>query len=463
MTKSIFVSYSSKDFNAADLIRTALEAEGISCWIAPRDLTAGMQWGAGIVEAIEACDAVVVVFSQACNASPQVAREMELAVANRKPLIPVRIADDMPTDDMKYFLGVSHWFNAFEQPLESYLAQIVASVRSVLARQSSPWNSLQRRLPRSRSLQFVLVGGGMAALVLLAMAAMRPDPMAGMKSPLAGRWEARIAGGKPGQPPCILDVQKLGQATFSEDCPPPLTAAAGSLTTSKDGIWASSSYKPGDEGSFLLQGGTAHGFAAAFQRGMFGGLTTRDPRFGDVKWRRVSAGKLLTSAADKVLPNTAAWPLKDVPAIAARAQTYVRAKWKGDAVLTAIDIKRVRTNETATGNLHSPQGEIAITFSFYSPDTQEGLAFTPGSSAGAMFPMGVINHDRFDKLPPNFLDLPQAVDQMRAQGMRAKDIYQAQIENWAPGTTYGRAKLNGLAWMIDSQLDERFVVPAEVP
>ena len=56
-----------------------LEAAGLPCWIAPRDLSAGTQWGAGIVQAIETCETVLVVFSQAANDSPQVAREMELA------------------------------------------------------------------------------------------------------------------------------------------------------------------------------------------------------------------------------------------------------------------------------------------------------------------------------------------------------------------------------------------------
>ena len=106
MKKQVFVSYSSPDKAKADAIREALEEENISCWIAPRDLSAGAQWGAGIVDAIKECEAVAVVFSDAANRSPQVAREMELAVSNRRPLIPIRVADAMPTDDMQYFLGV---------------------------------------------------------------------------------------------------------------------------------------------------------------------------------------------------------------------------------------------------------------------------------------------------------------------------------------------------------------------
>ena len=160
MTKQIFVSYSSSDRSKADAICQALEQANISCWIAPRDLAAGSQWGGGIVKAIEECAAVVVVFSAAANNSPQVAREMELAVSKRRPLIPIRVANDQPTDDMQYFLGVSHWFNAYDQPVETYLAGIVSSVRNVLARERSPWTSLARRMPQSRTGTIIAAAGG---------------------------------------------------------------------------------------------------------------------------------------------------------------------------------------------------------------------------------------------------------------------------------------------------------------
>jgi hypothetical protein len=44
--------------------------------------------------------------------------------------------------------------------------------------------------------------------------------------------------------------------------------------------------------------------------------------------------------------------------------------------------------------------------------------------------------------------------------MRAKQIYEAQIQDWGRETTAGNARMQGVEWMIDSQLDERFVVPA---
>jgi hypothetical protein len=44
--------------------------------------------------------------------------------------------------------------------------------------------------------------------------------------------------------------------------------------------------------------------------------------------------------------------------------------------------------------------------------------------------------------------------------MRAKQIHEAQIQDWGRGTSAGDTRMQGVEWMIDSQLDERFVVPA---
>ena len=93
MAHQVFVSYASPDGAAAQAICQALEDAGVRCWIAPRDISPGSQWGGSIVEAIKASKAVVVVFSEKSNASPQVSREMECAVAERLPLVPVRIDD----------------------------------------------------------------------------------------------------------------------------------------------------------------------------------------------------------------------------------------------------------------------------------------------------------------------------------------------------------------------------------
>jgi hypothetical protein len=54
-----FISYSSTDKPAADATCAVLENSGIRCWIAPRDIRAGVEYAAAILDAIDRCRVMV--------------------------------------------------------------------------------------------------------------------------------------------------------------------------------------------------------------------------------------------------------------------------------------------------------------------------------------------------------------------------------------------------------------------
>ena len=47
-----------------------LESNGVRCWIAPRDVTPGMEWSECIIDAIEECRVMVLVFYDSTQMSP---------------------------------------------------------------------------------------------------------------------------------------------------------------------------------------------------------------------------------------------------------------------------------------------------------------------------------------------------------------------------------------------------------
>lgn len=47
----VFISYSSKEKEIADLVRETLENNGISCWMAPESIPASSGYAAEITEA----------------------------------------------------------------------------------------------------------------------------------------------------------------------------------------------------------------------------------------------------------------------------------------------------------------------------------------------------------------------------------------------------------------------------
>lgn len=107
MPHDVFISYSTKDKPAADATCAVLESKGIRCWIAPRDITPGTDWGETIVGAIYTSKALVLVFSANANLSHQVKREVERAVTLGLPVIPLRIENVLPAKSLEYFLDTA--------------------------------------------------------------------------------------------------------------------------------------------------------------------------------------------------------------------------------------------------------------------------------------------------------------------------------------------------------------------
>jgi hypothetical protein len=137
MAHDVFISHSSKDKPVADAICAALEKRGIRCWIAPRDILPGVDWGAAIIDAITNCKVMVLVYSSNANASPQINREVERAVAKRVKLIPFRIEDAPMSKHLEYFISTAHWLDALAEPRAGHIERLCDTVQAQLARDST--------------------------------------------------------------------------------------------------------------------------------------------------------------------------------------------------------------------------------------------------------------------------------------------------------------------------------------
>jgi hypothetical protein len=108
----IFISYASEDAAVADTIRAGLEQAGVACWIAPRDIEPGTSFPAAITAAIQSCRAQVLLLTAQANVSRHVLSEVELAFNAGKPILAVLVGKVAPSQDLKYFISTSHWFDA---------------------------------------------------------------------------------------------------------------------------------------------------------------------------------------------------------------------------------------------------------------------------------------------------------------------------------------------------------------
>src|SRR5260221_11266065 len=92
----LFVSHVTEDRPAAMEIVEELERRGVKCWIAPRNVHPGHPFDDEIVDAIEASRAMLLVFSDLCNGSEYIRREVTVAGESHKIIIPFRIEDAQP-------------------------------------------------------------------------------------------------------------------------------------------------------------------------------------------------------------------------------------------------------------------------------------------------------------------------------------------------------------------------------
>ena len=136
----IFISYSTKDSDIANLVHSYLEGNGISCWIASQNIEGGESFAMKIVEAIEGCTAFVLIASGNSNDSPHVSREMSLATGKNKKIIPFRINEYTLSKDNIYFLQLSQWISA-EENVNEALKHLLDAVRKELPSYAAESNS----------------------------------------------------------------------------------------------------------------------------------------------------------------------------------------------------------------------------------------------------------------------------------------------------------------------------------
>ena len=142
--REVFISYKSNDpalgnndETVANELCAAIEAAGISCWIAPRDIEPGARsYEGAIMRAIKECSVMLLVFSRFTNDSDDVFKEVANAARKKKQIIPFCIDDSEPNDDFEYHLGSVHWVNA-RGDYKKKISELIVALNQRLGKQLS--------------------------------------------------------------------------------------------------------------------------------------------------------------------------------------------------------------------------------------------------------------------------------------------------------------------------------------
>lgn len=126
----IFISYSSKDEKIANEMCAFFEKEGVSCWIAPRNIQVGKEYGGEIIKGIEGAKIFFLCLSKSSNESQHVLREVERAVNRKLPIIVYQYEETVLSKSLEYFLASTQWFIPGENNDMNELLRIINKLRS---------------------------------------------------------------------------------------------------------------------------------------------------------------------------------------------------------------------------------------------------------------------------------------------------------------------------------------------
>lgn len=115
MANDVFLSYRRTDQSLARALVAALEARGVKVWWDDY-IEGGEDWRDAIVEGLTNSAALVILFSNACNTSKQLRKELAIADTLGKVVVPVLIEETKPRGHFLYELSAINWLQIYPDP-----------------------------------------------------------------------------------------------------------------------------------------------------------------------------------------------------------------------------------------------------------------------------------------------------------------------------------------------------------
>lgn len=129
--KEVFISYSTVDLTQAETVRNVLEKNGLSCWMAPRDIPGGSNYTKEIPIAIRNCKVFVLILSKNAQGSPWVLKELDAAVNNGKVILPFMLEDCTLNDEFNFLLTGAQRYSAYQKKAEA-METLIGRIRGIL-------------------------------------------------------------------------------------------------------------------------------------------------------------------------------------------------------------------------------------------------------------------------------------------------------------------------------------------
>ena len=114
MAHDFFLSYRRADKAFARSLVEEITARGATIWW-DEMIPAGVDWRDAIADNLNSAEVIIILFSEACNDSKQLRKELALADDLNKMVIPVLIEDTKPKGHFLFELAARNWIQAFPE------------------------------------------------------------------------------------------------------------------------------------------------------------------------------------------------------------------------------------------------------------------------------------------------------------------------------------------------------------
>ena len=105
--KDVFISYKAEEFDDANWVKSVLEKNGVSCWMAPMCIKGGLSYATEIPRAIRNCKVFVLILSEKAQLSKWVPRELDQAINENKIIMPFMLENCSLKDDFNFYLDLN--------------------------------------------------------------------------------------------------------------------------------------------------------------------------------------------------------------------------------------------------------------------------------------------------------------------------------------------------------------------
>lgn len=155
----VFISYKSEDEALAMRVRAVLEANGVPCWIAARDIQPGANYAVDIPAAIESASVFVLVLTEQAQESPWILKELDSAIASRKLILPLLFGKFKLNRAITFLLTGVQYYDTGDN-LDKTVVQLVPQIKKAVAAGKPKGKKKGPKVKKTRShgfLYFMLI------------------------------------------------------------------------------------------------------------------------------------------------------------------------------------------------------------------------------------------------------------------------------------------------------------------